>query len=230
MKLFLCGGGSGKHITKAMFKFSGLLDKQKPILYVPLAMNENRYDGCANWFESEIKLVKLDKFEMVRSSLELSEKDFNNYSAIFIGGGNTYKLLNELKQNNNVDKIKTYLQNGGIVFGGSAGAIIFGKNIDACLLDDGNKIGLEDTEGFNYLNDISLLCHLKKKNYKKNINYLKEYTLQNKLIYLPEDDVLYIHNNKVSLIGDSKYLLFSNGNGVIHTSSNLKKDIKGKKD
>ena len=168
--------------------------------------------------------------DLLNENIDILEKDFNNYSAIFIGGGNTYKLLNELKQNNNVDKIKTYLQNGGIVFGGSAGAIIFGKNIDACLLDDGNKIGLEDTEGFNYLNDISLLCHLKKKNCKKNINYLKEYTLQNKLIYLPEDDVLYIHNDKVSLIGDSKYLFFSNGQEVIHTSSNLKKDIKGKKD
>ena len=29
---------------------------------------------------------------------------------------------------------------------------------------------------------------------------------------------------------EKEFLLFSNGNGVIHTSSNLKKDIKGKKD
>ena len=108
MKLFLCGGGSGKQIIFALNKFSSLLDKAKPILYIPLAFENNDYDSCSKWFSEEIKYIGLDNFEMVRSSEELSQKDFNKYSALFIGGGNTYKLLKELKENNNFRKNKYY--------------------------------------------------------------------------------------------------------------------------
>jgi len=123
MKLYLCGGGSGKQNLSALLKFSKKLDKTKPILYVPLAMEESKYDSCYKWFKEELKFMKLTKFEMVKSSLELSQKQLSNYSAIFIGGGNTYKLLSEIKCYSNYNKICDYLHSGGTIFGGSAGAI-----------------------------------------------------------------------------------------------------------
>ena len=55
-------------------------------------------------------------------------------------------------------KIKRYIDNDGIVFGGSAGAIIFGKDIDTCKYEDDNSIiGLKDklselNEAFNKKN------------------------------------------------------------------------------
>ena len=57
MKLFLCGGGSGKQINFALNKFSKLIDKNKPILYIPLAMNDDDYDNCESWFSSEINFL-----------------------------------------------------------------------------------------------------------------------------------------------------------------------------
>lgn len=79
MKLFLCGGGSGKQILNALYKFSNVIDKKKPILYIPLAMDSKKYDSCYEWFKNELKNINLDKFEMIRSSLELSKIDLNNY-------------------------------------------------------------------------------------------------------------------------------------------------------
>ena len=79
------------------------------------------------------------------------KQNLDEYSALFIGGGNTYELLNELNQYDNYNKIETFLKNDEIVFGGSAGAIIFRKDIDWCLLDDENKLRLEDTKGFNHV-------------------------------------------------------------------------------
>lgn len=225
MKLFLCGGGSNTQILNALYKFSNEINKTKPILYIPLAMEEKRYSSCYDWFKNEIKIVNLDNFEMVTSSLELSQKNFSNYSALFIGGGNTYKLLKELKQYDNFNKINEYLKNNGVVFGGSAGAIIFGKNIDSCLLDDKNKVDLKETTGFNYLNEYSILCHLKNKNFKKNFEYLLEYSKSHKLIYLPEENVIFINNNKISIIGTSKYVIFKNGKCQRHNFANFKKDI-----
>jgi len=179
MRLYLSGGGSGSQNLFAYNSFFNSIHKNKPILYIPLAMEEEKFDSCYKWFKSEIGYFGVNKFEMVKSSLELSKLDLSKYSSIFIGGGNTYKLLKELQNNYNIDKIKKYLIDGGIVYGGSAGAIIFGKDIDACFLVD-NKIECS-TKGFDFLNGYSILCHFSKSNLKINEKYLKEYTKNNKL-------------------------------------------------
>ena len=46
-----------------------------------------------------------------------------------------------------------------ILNGGSAGAIIFGRDLDSCNTDDKNEVGLKDNTGFNMLKGYSLLCH-----------------------------------------------------------------------
>lgn len=225
MKLFLCGGGSGKQIKYVLNRFASSVDKNKPILYIPLAMDADKYDSCKEWFSSEIKTIGLDKFDMVYSSKELSEKNLKNYSSLFIGGGNTFKLLKEIKENSNFEKIKEYLKNDGIVFGGSAGAIIFGNNINSCLLEDKNIINLKDYKGFDYLNGYSILCHLNNRNFKKNFKYLKEFSKYNKTIYLPEEDTIIISDNKINFIGQKKYIIFDKGKYVIHNFANIKNDI-----
>ena len=224
MKLYLSGGGSGKQNHFAYINFFRIIDKSKPILYIPLAMESTMYKSCYNWFKNEINSYNFDKFEMVKSSLELSKLDLNNYSALFIGGGNTYKLLSELKENDNINKIKKYLLNGGIVYGGSAGAIIFGKDIDGCkLMDKKNDV---NTTGFNLINGYSLLCHYNNNNLKINKKYLNTYSKNNKLLFLPEEDVLVISDNSIKIIGSHKYAIFDNQKMAIHSPSNFKKDIK----
>ena len=225
MKLFLCGGGSERQLEIAYKKFAKVLQKDKPILYIPLAMDENKYDSCYNWFKKEIAFFGAKDFEMIRSSLELSRKKFLNYSAIFIGGGNTYKLLSELQNNSNCEKIVEYLNNGGIVFGASAGAIIFGKDINSCLLEDKNLINYQNFNGLNFLNDYSILCHLNKKNLKRNHKYLIDYSKKHKTIYLPEEDVIYITDNEIKLLGNKKYIIFSYGKSFVHNFANFKNDM-----
>ena len=224
MKLYLSGGGSGKQNHFAYINFFRIIDKSKPILYIPLAMESTMYKSCYNWFKNEINSYNFNKFEMVKSSLELSKLDLNNYSALFIGGGNTYKLLSELKEDDNINKIKKYLLNGGIVYGGSAGAIIFGKDIDGCkLMDEKNDV---NTEGLNFINNYSLLCHFNNNNLKLNKKYLTTYSIKNKLLFLPEEDVLVINDNSIKIIGSHKYAIFDNQKMAIHSPSNFKKDIK----
>ena len=53
-------------------------------------------------------IIGINNIDMVTSGEDLYKKNFDNYSAIYIGGGNTYKLLRDIKKNNCFDKIKRY--------------------------------------------------------------------------------------------------------------------------
>ena len=92
----------------------------------------------------------------MKSADELATKNMNDFGVIFIGGGNTFKLLRELRTSGAFERIKEYLNSEGVIFGGSAGAIIFGKDLEACRLDDINEVNLDEINGFDILNGTSI--------------------------------------------------------------------------
>ena len=145
MKVFICGGGSGKQIQRVLHRLNEVIRHDLPCLYIPLAMEEGQYDSCYEWITGELHSVEIPGIEMIHSAEELAGKRLTDYSFIFIGGGNTFKLLNDIKRVHMFDPIREYLQNGGTVFGGRTGAIIFGEDLEPCALDDDNEVGLKDT-------------------------------------------------------------------------------------
>lgn len=214
MKVFLCGGGSENQNIEANRRINDIIDHLKPCLYIPLAMEEKMYDSCFQWINSELKDISIPYIEMIRNTNELYSKKLNDYSMIYIGGGNTFKLLNDIKSSGSFERLKEYIQNGGVVFGGSAGAIIFGADLEGCALDDENKVNLKEIDGFDILNGISILCHFTdgppEKN-EKNKQYLIEKSYHKKFIALPEKVTLFANGDEVEVIGGSSFYLFENG-------------------
>ena len=218
MKLLLNGGGSTKELIPVMNKLNEIMDHSKPILYIPLAMDEDEhtYDSCYDWFLQQVVNVDVPSVDMPKTFEELASKNLNNYSAIFIGGGNTFKLLKGIKENGIFDKIIEYLNNNGIVIGGSAGAIIFGYDINSCLAMDRNDVNLIDTKGFDKINGKSIFAHYTNSKteeiHKKYTDYLIEYSTTNEIVIaLPEEDTIFIDNDKITIIGDRPYYEFNNG-------------------
>lgn len=225
MKLFLNGGGCGKQTILTYKEINKIIDHSKPVLYVPLAMDEtdHPYDSCYEWIKEEISSIDVPNIEMVRTFEEFANKDFNKYSLIYIGGGNTYKLLNGIKTTDTFDKLKEYIKNDGIVYGSSAGAVIFGKDINIIEVMDNNDVGIKDTSGFDYLNGVSLFVHYTNKRSKyteeenKNLtikytDFIVNYTKKNeKVIAFPEEDTVFFAGNNIRVIGELAYYTFENG-------------------
>jgi len=225
MKLFLNGGGCGKQTILSYKEINKIIDHNKPVLYVPLAMDETEhlYDSCYEWIKEEISSIDIPNIEMVRSFEKFANKDFNKYSLIYIGGGNTYKLLNGIKKSRAYDKLKEYIKNDGIVYGSSAGSVIFGKNINIIEVMDNNNVGIKDTSGFDYLNGISLFVHYtnyrskyseeeNKDLMKKYTDFIVHYTKENeKVIAFPEEDTIFFDGMDIKVIGELSYYTFVNG-------------------
>lgn len=225
MKLFLCGGGEGRQTIEANKRFNDVIDHNKPILYIPLAMHEgdHSYDSCYEWITNELKSVDVPSIDMVRSKEELGLKNLDDYSAIFIGGGNTFKLLKDIKDSGAYEKIKNYIENGGVVFGGSAGAIIFGQTLDSCRYDDDNIVGLKDIRGFDMVSYYSILCHYTNRSVEhdnKNREYLKQLSKEEAIIALPEGLTLFINDGEYEIIGNKPFYIFSEGNVIEYNNGN----------
>ena len=225
MKLLLCGGGSGEQNYYANKKLNEIINHNKPLLYVPLAMDESDhpYDSCYEWINEELTQVQLSGIDMVRSFDELAQKDYSNYCALFIGGGNTYKLLKGIKDSGTFGKIKEFINNGGIVIGGSAGAVIFGYDIDIISAMDPNDVALTDTKGFNVMNGVSIFPHYTNKKSKlseeENLSRLNNFTnaiksfsmINGDVIAIPEEDAIFVNEGELEILGNRPFFYFKNG-------------------
>ncbi|WP_299009760.1 Type 1 glutamine amidotransferase-like domain-containing protein [uncultured Shewanella sp.] len=69
-------------------------------------------------------------------------------NAIHLSGGNTYRFLCALKQRNLMPALIDYVEQGGILIGVSAGAMIMTPSIvTASLCGDVNHVGLQELSG-----------------------------------------------------------------------------------
>ena len=218
MKLYLNGGGGIEKLVKIMDIVNGEIDHDKPILYVPLAMDESErsYDECYEWFKEVIANLKVNGLDMPRTFEEWANIDLNKYSFIFIGGGNTYKLLKGIKDNGIFEKIVDYLNNDGIIIGGSAGAVIFGYDVNSIFSMDPNDVGLKDTKGFNMLDGKSIFAHYTNSKteaiHRRYTEYLKYYSAKGESVYaIPEEDTICINNGEIKVIGTKSYYEFTKG-------------------
>lgn len=113
-----------------------------------------------------------------------------SFDAVFIGGGNTYKLLEYLKRVHLDSKLKDFIKNNGIVYGGSAGAIVLGSNISTVLEE--NKKNFNDHEGLNILNKMAVICHYQNSLDQQIIDTIK--SLNTNIYAIPEDAGLILNS------------------------------------
>lgn len=160
--IFLSGGGDEKASYELDKEFVSLLDVNSKVLYIPHA-NKKQYPDFSSsleWLTSTLNNVdSTKKLDIIILSTyeELENVSLDNFQAVYIGGGNTYHLLDVLNKTNFSNKLKSFYNNGGIIYGGSAGAIILGKTIET-VPEERNSLE-ESNEGLNLINGYSFVCH-----------------------------------------------------------------------
>ncbi|MFA5750024.1 MAG: Type 1 glutamine amidotransferase-like domain-containing protein [Candidatus Shapirobacteria bacterium] len=208
--LFLAGGGNKKDSLKIDTSFVKSL-KNKKIVYIPLALEPsiNGYESCFDWISSTISDRLTGEFVDISMWTDLNNKkesDLNNFDAIYIGGGNTYNLLKKIKETKFDQILINFYKNGGVVYGGSAGAIICGYNI--ATVSEENKISYSNSHGLNLVNDYSILCHYTKDQENKVFKYIKENKMP--VIGIPEKSGLIIKNGHIgSVVGYEPIYIFN---------------------
>jgi len=204
-KLFLSGGGNEKQ-TYGIDEF--LLKDVKNILYIPVAWKNNDFESCRNWFINAMEQHKKVEINMLTNLTK--SPDLKNYDAVYIGGGNTFKLLKEIRESGFDEKLLRYYDNGGKIYGGSAGAIIWGRDINIALIcadADVNDVNLKNTRGFDKLNGHDIQCHYENSQLKENQDFIRK--TKAPIIAIPEESALLVEDGKYGVIGTKSLTLIT---------------------
>ena len=230
MRLILCGGGDGEQVKESYALFASQVDGGK-VLYIPIAWNHGDCAECIDWFRQEMSPYGITNISFVTDANQITKELLDTVQGVFIGGGNTFKLLKMLKDTTAFDNLNNYVKNNGLIMGCSAGALIFGQSIDTCLLDDlninsndKNEVCLIDTKGFNSIGGYSLFVHYKRKNEQLQATGLKVQRLiadGHKIICLPEETSIWVVDNKMQVIGQKPAEVFVSKNGKVYDPQDI---------
>lgn len=170
--IILSGGGDPEAVVPIDAYFASVIDLHKTVLYVPIAMEAMSfsYNECFEWFQRIYSAYGLTHMELCTDLKTLRLDD--RYGAVFIGGGNTFKLLHEIQNSDFAIQIRAFLEKGGVLYGGSAGAIVCGKTIEPAAYADENRAGISNYTALNLLNGYDVFCHYDPDSHAPNTNEL----------------------------------------------------------
>jgi len=201
--IFLSGGGDAKDSFELDKKFFALLNNNSKILYIPIALGRDKigYEACYDWFSTIISRHSLEKdidFTMLLEDDNIP--NLNGYNAIYVGGGNTYRLLDYVYRKNFIKNFLDFIKSGGIIYGGSAGAIIMGKDIR--IVEEENDKNYQNFLGLNLLEGKSVKCHYEDNFDLEIFSFVQK--IGSQVLALPENAGLILDANSkvIEIIGE----------------------------
>lgn len=152
-RLFLNGGGDPPDSAAVDRAFVSALG-DGPVLYWPFARAAETYGACEAWFAGLMAGLGVARIEMWAKPETAAS--LSRYGGLYIGGGDTYRLLASLRTSG-LDRVLVEAIAGGLpVFGGSAGAIILGADIATWVPDGMVRPSPEAARGLDVLDGFSV--------------------------------------------------------------------------
>ncbi|MEX0909958.1 MAG: Type 1 glutamine amidotransferase-like domain-containing protein [Candidatus Paceibacterota bacterium] len=218
MNLFLGGGGNGSDSIELDKKFVASLNLSKPLLYIPIAIDtaKHPYSECSSWLSGALGHLGVKKITMwVEEDLKNKTKeDFDQFAGIYIGGGNTFKLLKELKEFGTFDILSVLAKEGVPIYGGSAGAVVLAKTIIPASFSDENTVGISDFSALNLVHGHDVWCHYTDSEDESIKNYMKDFGLE-KIIAIPENAGVFVTEKEIEVIGPGEVVAFNPGRKIL---------------
>ncbi|MEA4912967.1 MAG: Type 1 glutamine amidotransferase-like domain-containing protein [Christensenella sp.] len=175
----------------------------KEIVFIPTAANVEDYKG---YVDEAITAFQSLGFRLKMLDISILERDeildvLKNCNCLYISGGNTFYLLQELKRKELIGVIKKRILNGMLYIGESAGAIIASADIEYNQIMDDKAIAKE-------LKDYSALSVFNRYVLPHNGEFpFIETTAETILKYSNSLKLLPINNHEAIIVTDHDYMV-----------------------
>jgi dipeptidase E len=209
MKLIMTGGGNSEHFTEIDNHFIGLLGPSPTLLYIPLAGEKSDWNYGLERIKTVFSTIEFDNIEMCIDLSVLNWSDLAGFSAIYFDGGNTFDLMAKIRNTRTYELLHRFLNHGGVINGDSAGSIVLGSHLATAHIGeagDENESGVTSYQGLNLIGSWAIHCHYEDSDDTQIKQFSTEYGFP--IIALHESSGIYIQNNIVRVIGETKISIF----------------------
>lgn len=200
-KLIIAGGGGADDSGPLDEKFAAWVGTTGKMLYLPLAMDgqDPSYEACLHWVQQVFARYGVTNIEMW-TDLKASRGDgLDPFKAIYIGGGNTFRLLHLMRSSGFEAVLVNFVEGGGAVYGGSAGAILLGCDILTCADMDPNEVNLQNTAGLDFIDSYAIWCHYRLEDDPRILRFVEEHQLG--VLALSEQSGVCLENDQLLAMG-----------------------------
>jgi len=197
---FLLMGGESADLMVGLELFADQICQSGPLLFVPHALPPGNHQEYHSLFCTLFEKLGVanDQIHMWDDSLVVNQDTVSTFSAIYFGGGNTFRLLDTIRRSRLSKVLMSFVASGKYVAGNSAGAIIFGKDI--IHAHDSNSVGLVDCQGIDQIGGYTIWCHYDAAYHDWEI---QEYLLNigHPVLAIPNNGTLLIEGNLLKVVG-----------------------------
>jgi len=178
MRVILGGGGGAQDERPLNGILSKWIGADGRLLYWPIALRGIRsFESCLEWITASLSPLRITNISMWTELAEHKENELGTFDGVYIGGGNTFSLLAELRESGFDRYLQAYALRGKPVYGGSAGAVVLGRDIRIVEQVDSNEVGLQETTGLDLANGHVIWPHYEPQHAELIQSYSRQYKL-----------------------------------------------------
>ena len=184
-------------------KFLDKNTESKKILFIPTATNVDEYKKYIHLTQKAFEDFgyEVENFDVSIFSEEIAKEKLSEAKIIFISGGNTFYLLQELKRKNLIPYLKERIENGLLYIGESAGSVIAAPDIEYASIVDDKTLAteLDDYTGLNLV-DFYIVPHFEEEPFVEGSRNMVE-------LYKDKLDLKLINNKEAILVENNNFTI-----------------------
>jgi dipeptidase E len=202
-KLFLASYFTGS--VKLFTEFTQNSCSGKKVVFIPTASVPEKVTFFVDSDKKSLEKLGLivDELEVSKASKDEIEKKITNADYIFVAGGNTFFLLQELKRSGADKLILEHIKKGKMYISTSAGSIIVSKNIEYIKFMDNPATAPELNNDFSALGivDFYIVPHCTNFPFKKSAEkIIAEYSMTLDLRPIHNKQAIIVNGNQAEIV------------------------------
>ncbi|XDU62776.1 Type 1 glutamine amidotransferase-like domain-containing protein [Leptotrichia sp. HSP-536] len=185
-------------------KFLDKNTESKKILFIPTATNVDEYKKYIHLTQKAFEDFgyEVENFDVSIFSEEIAKEKLSEAKIVFISGGNTFYLLQELKRKNLTSYLKERIENGLLYIGESAGSVIASPDIEYASIVDDKTLATElnDYTGLNLV-DFYIVPHFEEEPFvESSRNTVELYKDKLNLKLINNKEAILVENNNFTVL------------------------------